>query len=75
MGLLSLYFVIQEGNARVSAERVALMEAAVTERADKVVLPRFPYPDWVHDPDDPKIGNRYFRHAPRDIELELRPER
>ncbi|MEI2779430.1 MAG: DUF6056 family protein [Tetrasphaera sp.] len=62
-------FVIERANAAVAAERVAAMAAAVRSGAPSVELTPFPYRDWVHQPRDQKIGVRYFRDHPRDIEV------
>lgn len=59
--------VISWSNARVFAERVDLMEEAVAEGHDEVELPPYPYPRWVHGPDDDKMGYRYFHDHHYDI--------
>lgn len=71
LGGLVVLSIIQVGNARTAAERTAAMEQAVAAGADRVVLPLYPHPDWVHDARDPKIGNRYFKQAPGDIEIDF----
>ena len=67
---LPVLAVVQADNARVAAQRVTLMEQAVAGGEHRVALPPFPHPEWVHDPRDPKIGNRYFIETPRDIEID-----
>lgn len=66
---LVLLLVIHGANARTAAERVRLMEDAVANRQPAVALPAFPFPSWVHDASDEKIGNRYYLERPRDIEV------
>lgn len=67
--VLAVFFVIQAANARAAAERVRIMERAVAERQTTVELPPFPFPSWVHDASDEKIGNRYYLQQARDIEI------
>lgn len=61
--------VVNGANGRTAAERTRLMEAAVGEGRTRVELPPFPYPSWVHDANDAKMGNRYYHVEPRDIEI------
>lgn len=65
-------FAIQRANAQVAHERVAIMAAAVRAGADEARLPPFPHPEWVHHPNDKKIGVRYYRDEPRDIDVVAR---
>lgn len=66
---LGLVGVVQWTNAQVAAERVAILEEAVAEQRDEVVLPPFPHPDWVHGPDDSKMGHHYYREDRGDIAI------
>lgn len=61
--------VVQWSNAQASAARVTVMEAAVEDGRRAVVLPAFPYPDWVHGPEDGKMGDHYFLERRRDIRI------
>lgn len=61
--------VVNGANGRTAMERARIMEAAVAAGQTRVELPPFPYPSWVHDANDAKMGNRYYLENPRDIEI------
>lgn len=67
-GVGALTFV-QWSNGQVATQRVTLMQQAAAEGRTHVVLPDFPYPRWVHQPDDHKIGYRYHRGTREDIDI------
>lgn len=60
---------IQVANGRVAAERADILTQAVQEGQTAVQLPAFPHPGWVHDNDDVKMGNHWFRERRGDISL------
>lgn len=60
---------IQVANGRVAAERAEILTQAVQEKQTAVQLPAFPYPRWVHDNEDAKLGNHWFREHRGDISL------
>lgn len=66
---LAGHLLVHSSNFATHVERVHAMETAVERQERLVELPAFPYPSWVHDPEDEKIGNKYFIDQPRDIEV------
>lgn len=65
---LSAHLLVHSRNFATHTDRVRTMEAAVEGRERLVELPPFPFPSWVHDAEDEKIGNKYYLDEPRDIE-------
>ena len=66
---LAGHLLVHSSNFATHTERVRAMDAAVERRERLVELPAFPYPSWVHDPEDEKIGNKYYIDQPRDIQI------
>lgn len=56
-------------NAQVFTERVSILEEAVVEGREEVVLPPYPHPRWVHGPDDDRMGYHYYLDERYDIVL------
>lgn len=66
---LGLVAVVAWTNAQVFAERVSILEEAVDQGHDEVVLPPYPHPRWVHGPADDRMGYHYYLDQRYDIVL------
>lgn len=61
--------VVQSTNAEVARARVVAMETAVARQESSAVLPPFPYPEWVHGPDDTKMGHHFYVQDRGDVAI------
>jgi hypothetical protein len=71
IGGLTWHFQIHRANDAVARERVRILTEAVERGQHEVLIPSFPYPDWVHSNRDRKMGLVYYLRVPRDIEIDL----
>lgn len=61
--------VVQWANAEVARARVVAMETAVDRQESSAMLPPFPYPEWVHGPEDTKMGHHFYVQDRGDVAI------
>lgn len=73
-GCVTLYYLyIFTNMAEVEKERDAYIVERMKEGDRVIVVPEFPYSDYLHEPHSQKIGLEYYYKDVRDIEFDFVP--
>lgn len=60
-------------NGRTEAIRTDYTEQKMSQRAEQITLPRYPYQEYVHESESPTIGWYYYYNEANDIEFRFIP--